>query len=152
MICMICMIYPHYSIKICQAGYIYSRSVWSSSCFRAGAVWSARSRAYYADDLYDLYDPYDLAHVAGWELCDLHGLGTTWSRSRSIRGVIQCIRVSTRTATAKTGMQILLHPLTTAGEELRTWSRSWSIWSVLSWAFVSYHIEQIIDPQFITDR
>ena len=24
--------------------------------------------------LYDLYDLYDLAHVAGWELCNLHDL------------------------------------------------------------------------------
>ena len=26
-------------------------------------------------DLYDLYGLYDLAHVAGWELCNLHHLG-----------------------------------------------------------------------------
>ena len=29
----------------------------------------------YVLDLYDLYDLYDLARDAGWEPCNLHGLG-----------------------------------------------------------------------------
>ena len=28
----------------------------------------------YVPDLYDLYELYDLAHVAGWELCNVHDL------------------------------------------------------------------------------
>ena len=37
---------------------------------------SARQGRYVPDlyDLYDLYDLHDLAHVAGWELCNLHHL------------------------------------------------------------------------------